>query len=116
MKKEIQNKVIGSVVVLLGLAITLVPFSMLIGWNILTLLIFWFLVIPVLSVYLPTKVSNNGNHFIESIAGLIIFYATMVFMIYEHYRTDYFKVMIISAVVNIFLVSVITLKRRRLQA
>ena len=40
--------------------------------------------------------------------GLNTFYGIMVFMIYDHYKTDYFQVMILSCVINVILVSTIT--------
>lgn len=93
-------------VVPIGLAVLLVPFSMLIVWNSVTLILFWLILTPALTYYLPKVVSANRNHFSESLIGLLIFYAVMVFMIYDHYQTDYFKVMILSGIVNIVTVFV----------
>lgn len=112
MSKEPKDKLKGTLVVPLGLAITLVPFSILIGWNLLTLILFWFVLTPGLSIYLPAMLSNNRNHLFESLVGLIIFYGIMVFMIYDHYKTDYFQIMILSCLINLVLVSSIHLVRR----
>jgi hypothetical protein len=90
-----------------GLAIVLVPYSLLIGRNLLTVFLFWFVITPSLAIYLPTIVSKNKNHFLESSLGLMIFYGLMVFMIYDHYKTDLFKVMMVSCLVNLVLISVI---------
>lgn len=94
-------------IVPVGIAAILVPFSLIIGWNLLTVLLFWFMVIPALASYLPALVSKNKDHMAESLVGLMIFYGVMVFMIYEHYQTDYFIVMIISCFINM---AVITLR------
>jgi hypothetical protein len=112
MRKESKNKLKGTLVVPLGLAITLVPFSMVIGWNLLTLILFWFVLTPGLATYLPAMLSNNRNHLFESQVGLIIFYGIMVFMIYDHYKTDYFQIMILSCLVNLVVVSAIHWVRR----
>src|SRR5688572_32557873 len=104
---KIINQVKGAIIIPTALAIILVPFSMWIGWNLLTLLLFWFALIPVLAVYLPAIISKNRNHLTESLAGLIIFYAVIIFMIYKDYKTDYFKVMIISCAINLALVTII---------
>jgi hypothetical protein len=98
----------GTFIVPVVLAIVLVPYSLFIGWNLITLLLFWFVIIPALTIYSPTKVSNNKSHLFESLVGLIMFYAFMVFMIYNHYQTDYFQIMMLSCVVNIILISTIT--------
>ncbi len=100
-------------VVPIGLAMVLVPFSILIGWNLVTLILFWFVAIPALTIYMPAKVSNSRNHLLESLAGLILFYVIMVFMIYEHYQTDYFRLMMLSGVINVGLVAAISLTRKQ---
>jgi hypothetical protein len=106
-----MDKLKGILIVPIGLAIVLVPFSILIGWNLITLTLFWLAITPAVTIYLPTVVSNNKNHLFESLVGLLIFYTIMVFMIYDHYKTDYFKVMILSCVINFIFVSVITWTR-----
>ena len=112
MDKEFKVKLTGTLVVTIGLAIALVPFSILIGWNLITLIVFWLILTPGLSIYLPTLISNSKNHLFESLTGLIIFYGIMVFMIYDHYKTDYFQIMIFSAVINVFLVFILTWIRK----
>jgi len=116
MNKGIKNRLIGMLIVPIGLAIVLVPFSTLIGWNLISLILFWFIIIPGLTILLPTIFSKSSNHLIESILGLVIFYGIMVFMIYDHYQTDYFQVMIISLGINLILISIISwIRRQRIQ-
>ena len=112
MDKESKDKLKGTMIVPVGLVIILVPFSMLIGWNLVTLILFWFVLTPGLTIYLPTLVSSNKKHLFESLVGLIIFYGLMVFMIYDHYKADYFQVMIVSCVINVILISAITWTKR----
>jgi hypothetical protein len=106
MTKESKDKLKGTLIVPTELAIVLVPFSLLIGWNLITGIIFWLVIIPVLTIFLPSMVSNNTSHLFESVLGLIIFYALMVFMIYDHYQSDFFQLMIFSFVVNLIVVSI----------
>ena len=115
MDNEFKDKLKGTLIVPVGLAIILVPFSILIGWNLMTLILFWLIITPGLTIYLPTIVSRSKNHLFESLVGLVIFYGIMVFMIYDHYKSDYFQVMILSCVINSILVSVITWTRRQMQ-
>lgn len=112
MEKEIRDKLRGTMIVPIGLAVVLVPFSILIGWNLLTLILFWLVLTPGLTIYLPTLFSHRKSHLLESVLGLVIFYGIMVFMIYDHYDTDYFQVMILSCVFNVVLVSAIAWTRR----
>lgn len=107
MGRNVTGKLKGTLVVPAGLTIVLVPFSLLIGWNLLTSFLFWFVITPALAIYLPAIVSRNKSHFFESSMGLTIFYGLMIFMIYDHYKTDLFKVIIVSCLVNLILISVI---------
>ena len=103
------KRILGILIVPFGLAVVFIPYSLLIGWNLLSLVVFWFAIIPILASFLPLIISKNGRHIIESLAGLVIFYWLMVFMIYDHYQTDYFKLMMASLFINIFAVYVISL-------
>lgn len=112
MDKEFKDKLVGTLIVPFGLAIILVPFSLLIGWNLITLIVFWLVLTPGLTIYLPTVVSASQNQLFKSVVGLIVFYGFIVFLIYEHYKTDYFKVMILSGLVNLVFVSTMLWARR----
>ena len=110
-----KEKLKGTLIVPIALMAILIPFSMLIGWTLFTAILFWFLIVPTIAMYLPTKVSRYKGHLIETLLGLIIFYAFMVFMIYDHFKTDLFQIMIVSCVVNLILVSLITWAGRKMQ-
>lgn len=115
MHNALKNGIKGTFGSFLVLLIILAPYSLLIGWNLLTLLLFWFVIIPLVAVYMPTRLSRNQDHLIESLMGLVVFYGFMVFMIYKQYQTDYFQVMIISGVVNCFVVIATILLRRTIK-
>lgn len=95
----------GTCIVTIGLAMVLIPFSLLVGWNIFTLLLFWFMIVPALTLYLPKMVNKDKNHVFESLTGMILFYGLMIFMIYDHYQTDYFQVMMYSCGFNLLIVT-----------
>ena len=107
MNKEIKDRLKKTLIVPFMLIVTLIPYSMVIGWNLATLMLFWFIIVPGLTIYFPSFVSRQGSHLLESLLGMIIFYGLMVSMIYDHYQTDYFGIMITSCVINLLLVSVI---------
>ena len=112
MEKPFKDQLKGTLIVPIGITTVLIPFSLLIGWNIFTLFLFWFVFVPTLTLYLPTTISKNSNHLFESLAGLTIFYGMMIFIIYDHYKTDYFQVMMVSCAINLVLITLITLVRR----
>ncbi|MBK8506868.1 MAG: hypothetical protein IPL46_34645 [Saprospiraceae bacterium] len=105
MNKESKDRLRGILIVPLVLTIVLVPYSLVIGWNLITLILFWFVLTPGLTIYFPSVISGQRRHLLESLVGLIVFYAFMVFIIYSHYKTDYFRIMIISCVINLIVVS-----------
>ena len=103
---DIKFRTIRGVFILaITLFIALVPFSFLVGWNLITLLLFWFILIPMISIYLPTKILKKEDWLIQALGGLVLFYGVMVFLIYRQYQTDYFKIMIWSAVANLVVVA-----------
>jgi len=112
----LNEKLKGAVSVPIALSVVLIPFSLLIGWNLATMILFWLLIVPIIAIYLPIRVSKNKSHLFESLIGLIIFYAIMVWMIYDHFKTDYFKIMILSCLVNMFLICLITWASRKIHA
>jgi len=112
MEKKLNDKIMRILIVPVGLAIILVTFSMMIGFNLPTSFLFWFILTPAITIYLPIKVSSIKNHLPESLTGLTIFYGLMIFMIYDHYKTDYFQLMVVSYPLNLVLVSLISLAKR----
>ena len=88
----------------IGISISLVLFSFTLGWNLWTLLFFWFILVPGLTYSFPVLIFKEKVHPIQAIIGLLIFYALLIFMIYDHFQSDYFKIMILSLVTNMILV------------
>lgn len=68
--------------------------------NLVITLASWFVIIPLMNVFLSKIISGKKNLAYKSLISLLIFYGIMVFMIYEHYQTDFFKIMIASMVFN----------------
>ena len=110
--QENIKQIAGIAIVPIGLAVVLVPLSLL-GWNVPTLILFWFVLTPLLVIYLPALVTMRRSSVFEPLTGLVLFYGVMVFMIYKHYDTDYFKVMIISLFINVTIVLAVTLVKKR---
>jgi len=106
--RTIADRLRGTAIVPAGLSAALIFFSMVFGWNLGSLLAFWFFVAPFLALYLPVTVSGSENRGFKSSVGLVIFYSFMVFMIYDHYQSDYFRVMMFSFVVNFLVVLLIS--------
>lgn len=105
MNKETKEKLKGILIIPLGLILVLIPYSLLLGWNLFTGVLFWLIITPALTIYLPLIISKNKDHFMESLVGSVIFYAVMVFLIYEHYKTDYFLIMMVSLGVNMTVIA-----------
>ncbi len=74
--------------------------------NLLGMIVSWFVIIPLLTVFLSKIISGEKNLALKSLISLLVFYAIMVFMIYKHYQTDFFKLMIASLVFNSLAMSI----------
>lgn len=102
----------GVFIIAITLFIALVPFSFIMGWNLITLFLFWFILVPAVSIYLPAKILKTEDWLIQAFGGLVLFYGVMVFMIFKHHQTDYFKIMIVSGGVNLVVVTGFFLAKR----
>lgn len=105
------RKISVSLMIPIGIFLVLTPDSWFIGWNIVSILLFWFLIVPGMTSYLPVWLNNEWDHYFESFLGLILFYGVMILLIYDHYQSDYFKLMLISGLLNLFSVSAVIWKR-----
>jgi hypothetical protein len=89
--------------------LVLVPYSTFLGWNGLTLFGFWFIILPVLSIYLSSRFLGKKTGVLHAMAVLVFFYSFMVFMIYKHFQTDFFAVMMISMFWNLLIMTFVWL-------
>ncbi len=105
-----MDKLKGILTILAALTLVLIPFSLLIGWNLVTLFIFWLVIVPTLVIFAPILVFKNKNHFTESLAGMAIFYGLVIYLIYDHYQSDYFQFMMWSGAINLVVVSIVTFR------
>ncbi len=80
--------------------------SLLPGWNVITLFLFWFLITPVSIIYLSSKISSGGNILSQAMIALISFYSMVIFMIYEHFQSDYFLIVAASFLFNLLVMMV----------
>lgn len=74
------------------------------------MVIFWFVLTPAVAHLIPKKIFKNANPIKESIIGLTIFYALMVFMIYE--QSDFLQLMMVCFALNILVIFFIQLDRK----
>ena len=104
MDKITKDNLLTALIIVAGIAIVLVPYSLLIGWNVLTLILFWAIIVPAIAINAPKLLPHIQPTTFGKLLGLFLFYAGMVFMIYEHYQTDFFLVMMLGAVENVIMV------------
>lgn len=116
MDKSIAHHLKSISLVFVGLLILLIPYSLLLGWNLLTLFVFWFALVPAAAVKIPTLFSGRDHSLFESLVGLLLFYVFMVFMTYKLYDTGYFQVMLFGLFINLIVFFVLWKDRARTTA
>lgn len=114
MKKiPIPPQLLATLIVPFGIFLTLAPYAFFTGHNhILTIVPFWFIIVPIITFYLPKIFAKEENTLQPSLIGLILFYLFMVLMIYKHYQSDVFQVMMVSAVYNVIVITLTGLSRK----
>ena len=91
--------------------------GLLLKWHLATLLMFWFVVVPLVILFLSAKFFKERNTLWRSLMSLVIFYSFMVFMIYKHYQSDFFLIMMVSFVWNaLIMLSVIAVDRAKIMS
>ena len=71
------------------------------------------MLLPGFTIFLPATLLENNSHLLKSLSGMTVFYAFMIFMIYDHYKSDYFLLMIVSFVINLVFVSTFILTEKQ---
>ena len=99
-----ENIIVSVILVSLSLLVILIPFSLFIGWNLLTAILFWFILVPIIANQSSRFHSKIKKQLIVAISDCILFYLFMIFMIYYHYKSDFFKLMITSIFSSILMV------------
>lgn len=82
------------------------------SWHLhaLTVLLFWFVAVPVLAYYVAFKLNlRKDTASAQAIAGLVVFYALMLGLTYRLTQTDYFQIMALSFLPTILAVYYIQL-------
>lgn len=111
-KLNLSPRLLATLIVPAGIILTLVPYSLLTGApHLISMVLFWFIIVPVLASHLPLIFIKNGNSLIPSLTGLTIFYLFMVFMIYKHYESEVFLVIMVSALFNLLTITFIGISK-----
>ena len=108
LNNQTKERIKGTLGVFLLMFIILAAIGLTLGSIFMGALVFWFMIVPSVALNLPPKISKNEDHRFESLAGMGLFYAFMVLMIYKHYQSDYFTLMMVSAVCNLLLIYYLT--------
>ncbi|XOV92715.1 MAG: hypothetical protein ACFHWX_21235 [Bacteroidota bacterium] len=101
----LKNNVVRVLLIAVGLFAMLAAYSLILGWSMILLFAFWFILVPSITYFAPDAVFKKNPGLWVKLGGLFLFYAFMVFGTYSHYETDYFKTMIVSAGINILFIS-----------
>ncbi|MBT3208038.1 MAG: hypothetical protein HN704_08015 [Bacteroidetes bacterium] len=99
------NIIISIFVVIASLSAVLVPYSLLFGWNVISVIVFWFFLVPLVSIAAARFYFNEKKQYLVSIVGCFLFYMCMLFMIYEHYLSDFFVMMMISMITSLIVIT-----------
>ena len=102
MKTLKLNLFLATFLTALSLFVVLVPYSLFLGWNLITTLFFWFILLPIVA-NLTSYFFRSPDNLVAAVLGEVLFYAFMIFMIYKHYKSDVFTVMVYSILPTLFL-------------
>ena len=99
-----RNLMVSAIIVTFSLVTILVPYSLILGWNLFTSILFWFVLVPLISILTARFYDNPEKQSLAGIIGCLFFYLVIIFMIYSSYQSDQFKLMIVSIFSSLFFI------------
>lgn len=102
MKTLRLNLFLAALLTAVSLFVVLIPYSLFLGWNLGSGVLFWFVLVPIVA-NLSSGFFRFQDNLVAAISGELLFYAFMVFMTYKHYNSDLFILMLYSVLPTLFL-------------
>jgi len=56
---QLKGKLKRALIAPIALAVVLAPFSIFVGWNLFTMILFWFFIVPAIAILLQSWPSDN---------------------------------------------------------
>lgn len=94
----------------LGMLLLFAGYVNLLGFDLLTQLIFWFVVLPYSTIFVSGRITGQKRNVLPSLIPLTLFYGIMIFMSYKH--EDLLYVMLISLVYNNIILGLVAFSNR----
>jgi hypothetical protein len=90
-----------------GVFLVMALYSLLIRWNLTTSILLWFFVVPAVILFLNLGLFKTRNITWKTVASLASLYCITVYMIYDHYQSDAFEIMMFSAGYNFLVMALV---------
>lgn len=114
--KDLKEISLGMCIVLLGLSLSLILYTLptlyLIETNVPVIFVYWYAIVPFLTAYISRRYSKRKNILAEALAGMILFYGFAVFLINGQYSENIFQLILYSIAFNTIMVSSIILTKK----
>ncbi|MGC1240152.1 MAG: hypothetical protein WA874_01125 [Chryseosolibacter sp.] len=98
-----------TIVIPLCVFVVMVPYSLLIGWSLVTASVFWLLVFPAVTLYLCSRFLRDDNSDWMGMIAMASFYLFMALMSHWNNHTDFYTVMTICVIYNMSIMGLILL-------
>ncbi len=93
------------------LILVLIPYSIFLGWNAITLILFWFILVPLVAHYSSRIIKDVKNNLIPAMGGAFLFYSVMIILTYKQYESDYFTIIKYSVIPSLLIILVINYEK-----
>lgn len=114
--KDLKEISLGMCIVLLGLSLSLILYTLptlyLIDTNVPVIFVYWYAIVPFLTAHISRRYSKRKNILAEALAGMILFYGFAVFLINGQYSENIFQLILYSIAFNTIMVSSIILTKK----
>lgn len=104
MKKPVVRRLFAMIFVPIVLLASMLVYSNIISWNLFSIILFWFAVVPLLTHYTAKFFNGHNKNMSASINGLLIFYVIIGVLIYFNYEITFLRMIIMSIIPTIVMI------------
>lgn len=116
MISRITRRIVTVLFVLAVLLSAFLLYSTVLNWNLVSVIIFWFFIVPPLSHYSAKIITRKGGNLVTAINGCLLFYTAIGVLIYFNYETSFLRLILMSIIPALVIIYLFNIKEVNLNS
>lgn len=110
MKNKASRRFVTILFVLIVLFSAFLLFSSVIDWNLFSVILFWFFIVPPLSHFSAKLLTKNKENLSSAINGCLLFYSVIGILVHFNYETGFLKLILMSIIPALVIIYLFNIK------